>query len=233
MGYLEFVMSEHDIEYPIDYRESEEADINLETHGTNTVTEIIALKKEIMCAKLAQDPANYATSSKIALAGAAKFSDPSSDPIGVIGDAKEAISDAIVKDANTLVMGKKVYEKLKTHPQLVEKIKYSMKGVVTLDIMKEIFEVKNIVIGKAMQADDKKVKTRVWGDNIILAYVTQTEKAKRTEYEPTYGYTFRKKGNPVVDTYEEGGKLKLIRNTDIFVPKIVGADAGYLITGAL
>jgi hypothetical protein len=32
-----------------------------------------------------------------------------------------------------------------------------------------------------------------------------------------------------VDTYEEGKKLELIRNTDNYVVKVVGADAGYLI----
>jgi hypothetical protein len=50
-------------------------------------------------------------------------------------------------------------------------------------------------------------------------------------YEPSYGYTFRKKNKPVVDTYvTNGGKVQLIRNTDLFDLKIVGADAGYLVT---
>jgi hypothetical protein len=34
---------------------------------------------------------------------------------------------------------------------------------------------------------------------------------------------------PVIDTYTENGKVLLVRNTDIFVSKIVGSDAGYLI----
>lgn len=42
-------------------------------------------------------------------------------------------------------------------------------------------------------------------------------------------YTLRKKNNPMIDTYSEAGKVQIVRNTDIFIPKIVGSDAGYLI----
>lgn len=233
MKSIEFVMTEHDIEFPIDYRESDESDLNLEIHATNFTTEVIALKKEIMCANLAQNPANYSAGSKIVLSGTSKFSDPTSDPIGVFDDAKDAVSKKIIKEPNTLVLGKSVYKKLKNHPQLIEKIKYSMKGIVTLELMKEIFEVENIVIGKAIYADDKDNVMDIWGSNAVLAYVSQTQTQKRTAYEPTFAYTLRKKGNPTVDTREENGKLKIIRSTDIFVPKIVGADAGYLIAEAI
>ena len=51
-------------------------------------------------------------------------------------------------------------------------------------------------------------------------------------YEPSFGYTLRKTGQPVVDTRTEDGKLELVRNTDIFTPFLLGADAGYLITDA-
>ena len=62
---------------------------------------------------------------------------------------------------------------------------------------------------------------------MILAFIPQSE--NKTFYEPSYGYTLRKKGFPLVDKYDEAGKLELIRNTDLLVSKIVGADAGYII----
>jgi hypothetical protein len=39
-------------------------------------------------------------------------------------------------------------------------------------------------------------------------------------------------GNPVVDTRTEDGKLEIVRNTDIFRPYMLGAEAGYLVSGA-
>ena len=76
------------------------------------------------------------------------------------------------------------------------------------------------------------------GGNLVLAYVPTAAPAAagdapvRSAYEPSFGYTLRKKGNPVVDTRTEDGKLEIIRNTDIFRPYMLGAEAGYLVSGA-
>ena len=70
--------------------------------------------------------------------------------------------------------------------------------------------------------DREKAKSRV-AKNIEAS-------GDRSPYEPSFGYTLRKKSNPVVDTRTEDGKIELIRNTDIFRPFLLGADAGYLIS---
>jgi hypothetical protein len=50
-------------------------------------------------------------------------------------------------------------------------------------------------------------------------------------YDPTLGYTFRRRGMPQVDTYvEKGGKTKVVRYTTIRKSAVMGMDAGYLIT---
>jgi hypothetical protein len=74
------------------------------------------------------------------------------------------------------------------------------------------------------------VFTDIWSDNVVVAYVPKANTdVPRSYYEPAFGYTLRKKGNPMVDSYTEGGKVEIVRNTDIFIPKVVGSDAGYLI----
>ena len=97
--------------------------------------------------------------------------------------------------------------------------------------MKEIFEVENIVIGKSIFANAEGKFERIWKDNIILAYVPNLG-ASRTEYEPSFAYTVRKKDALQIDEYtKEGNKVKYIRATDIYTPFLVGAEAGYLISG--
>ena len=50
-------LTEHDLAYPIDYREEDEAEkVKLQLHATNVVTEGLKLKLEKQCADLAQDP---------------------------------------------------------------------------------------------------------------------------------------------------------------------------------
>lgn len=65
---------------------------------------------------------------------------------------------------------------------------------------------------------------------LVLAYVPALG-SSRTEYDPSYGYTVRKKDALQVDEYQkEGNKVKYIRATDIYTPFLVGPEAGYLIS---
>lgn len=223
-------LTEHDLAYPIDYREEEEArKIKLQVHATNVVTQGLLLKLETQCAALAQDPTKYPATNKIALSGTSQFTHKDSDPVGVIDDAKDAISRQIGQDPNTLVMGQEVWESLKRNESLKGLIANSTNKIVTLDLLKEFFEVENIVIGKAIYSNAKDEFERVWGNNIILAYVPKLN--ARTEYDPAFAYTIRKKDALQIDEYEkEGNKVRYIRATDIYTPCLVGAEAGYLIS---
>ena len=224
-------LDEHDLEYPIDYRESDEAAFPLEAHATHVVTEGIRLRHEKKVADLAQNTANYAASNKIVLAGTSRFTDKAnSDPIGVFEDGKEAVRGKIGKYPNTAVIGAASWKAIKQHPQFLERIKYSMKGVLTVELLKEILEVERIVVGRAVYSSDTGTFGDLWGDNIVLAYVAPNRSgAERTPYEPSFGYTLRKKGMPQIDKRTEDGKLELVRNTDNFGVYLLGAEAGFLI----
>lgn len=226
-------LTEHDLAYPIDYREEEESKkVKLQIHATNVVTEGLKLKHEKQCADLAQNPENYPTDNKIVLSGSSQFSKKQSDPVGVIDDAKNAICRNIGQDPNTMVIGQEVWERIKRHPELKDMISDNQNKILTLQLLKDFFEIENIVIGKTIFTDLSNKFSRVWGNNIILAYVPQY--TSRTEYDPTYGYTIRKKDALQVDEYQkEGNKVKYIRATDIYTPFLVGAEAGYLISNVV
>lgn len=225
-------LTEHDLSYPIDYREEQEAEkVKLQLHATNVVTEGLHLKLEKQCADLVQNPANYSSDNKILLSGSSCFTHKDSDPVGVIDDAKDKVSAKIAQDPNTMVIGQDAWRTLKRHPKLQELISNNMNRLVTLNLLKEIFEVENIVIGKSIFTDKDGNFVRIWKDNIILAYVPNLG-ASRTEYDPSFAYTVRKKDALQIDEYQkEGNKVKYIRATDIYTPFLVGAEAGYLISG--
>ena len=178
---------------------------------------------------MAQDPSKYPTDNKIALSGSSQFTHDDSDPVGVIDDAKDAVSRQIGQDPNTLVMGQEVWESLKRNESLKGLIASTSNKIITLDLLKEFFEIENIVIGKTIYSNASNKFERVWGNNIILAYVPKLN--ARTEYDPAYGYTIRKKDALQIDEYEkEGNKVRYIRATDIYTPFLVGPEAGYLIS---
>lgn len=225
-------LTEHDLSYPIDYREEQEAEkVKLQLHATNVVTNGLQLKHEKECADLVQNLDNYSTDNKIILSGTSCFNWKKSDPQGVIDDAKNKVSQKIAQDPNTMIIGQDAWHVLKRNKQLRELISDSKTKLVTLDLLKEIFEIQNILIGKSIFADENGNFVRIWKDNIILAYVPNLG-SSRTEYDPSFAYTVRKKDALKIDEYtKEGNKVKYIRATDIYTPFLVGAEAGYLISG--
>ena len=235
------VLDEHDLEYPIDYREDAEAAFPLQAHATTRVTEGIRIRHEKMVADMVQNPANYPAGNKIALSGADVFSDPTSDPEGVVDDGRAAVRAKIAKEPNTLVIGYRTWRALKRHPKLRSILSDTRPRLVQLADLRDIFEVDNIVVGKGVYATDAGVTNDIWGSTLVLAYVPPAPPAKagdapmtRSPYDPSFGYTLRKKGNPVVDTrLDPGGKIEWVRNTDIHRPYLMGAEAGYLVTGTV
>lgn len=222
-------LTEHDLAYPLDYREQEESKVvKLQLHATNVVTEGLKLKHEKQCADLVQNVESYETGNKIILSGTDSFSDENSDPEGVIDDAKSAIVSKIAQEPNTMVMGYEAFKQLKHNKALRGLVGDSNTKIVTLKLMKEIFDIENIYIGKSVFTNESNQFVNVWGNNIVLAYVPKLD--SRTEYDPSFAYTVRKKDSLKIDEYtKEGNKVKYIRATDIYTPFLVGPDAGFLI----
>jgi len=224
-------LHEHDLSYPLDYREEQESDIvKLQIHATNVVTQGLQLKHEKQCADLVQNPNNYPTDHKIALSGSSCFSHKDSEPQNVIDDAKDAISKKIGRDPNTMVIGKFAWNSLRRNKQIRDFISDNQNKLITLNILKEFFEIDNIVVGQSIFNDINNSFERIWTNNIILAYIPELG-SSRTQYDPSFAYTVRKKDALKIDEYsKEGNKVKYIRATDIYTPFLVGPEAGYLIS---
>lgn len=244
MSSVPFKLTEHDLEFPIDYREDAESAFPLQQHATMSTVEGIRLRHEKMVADLALNPATYAASNKIGISGASSFAHPDSEPELIVDNGKAAVRSGIVKDVNTWVIGYQQWRNLKRHPKMKAILSDSRSRLVQLADLRDIFEIPNIYIGRAVYTTEAGVMTDIWGNASVLAYVPTAPKveslagepvdpgANRSMYEPSFGYTLRLKGQPVVDITPEGGKLQIVRNTDIFAPFLLGADAGYLITDA-
>lgn len=227
---VDFTMTEHDATYPVDYREIEEDMLDTEAYAAYRAQSAIMLRHELACAELAQNDSLYPSGSKITLTSSGQFTHADSDPFATVSTAVEAVRGKIAKRPNVGVMGASVFKTLQNHPKVLERLKYSQLGVVTLDLLKALFNIPNLFVGDAVKASDASVLSDIWSDNFILAYVPEMKSnVSRSIYEPSFGYTLRKKGMPQADKYDDnGGKIHNVRSTDNFVVKIVGADAGYI-----
>lgn len=227
---LDVVLREHDIAYPVDYREQNESMFDAEARASRRVVNTIDLRREVTCAKLAQNPATYLAGSKVTLAGASQWSGGGGDPVAVVENGKEVVRGRIGVRPNTITMGASVYQSLKFHPKLQEALGSNERKLITIEHLKVLFGVQDIFIGEALGGTG--APTDIWTDSLVLAYVAKPKAGEQADYEePSFGYTLRRKGMPEIDTYDTaGGKVRYVRNTDIYKPVIVGADAGYLIS---
>ena len=230
---IDYVLTEYDIATRLDYREKQEADFQIDAVETANTMEILRLGHELRVARMVQNPATYAPGNSIALAGADQFTDPASDPLGVVLDAKAAVRAKIVREPNTMWMGYSTYLTLLRHPQLVGLLSTNKDRILTDDELKRFFRVDNLIVGKAVSSTDGETVTDIWGDNMGLTYTARATDGQRSYRVPSFGYTLVKQGWPQVDRYpdaQSGGKVEFIRATEINDAFVLSNGAGYLIS---
>jgi hypothetical protein len=193
---------------------------------------ILANRLEIAQATLATTSGNFG-SQTAALSGTSRWSDFTSgvsDPINDIEVAKEAVRAAIGIRPNTVVMGAAVWAKLKQHPKIVDRMKYTGRDVATTEIVAALFGVDRVLVGDAVVATDAGVFSDIWGKNVVVAY---TETAGLADMgTPTFGYNYNLGGYPIVEEpyFDRNAKSWFVPVTRSEAPYIVGASAGYLYT---
>ena len=115
-----------------------------------------------------------------------------SDPFGDIATAKEAIRSTTGLEPNTIILGKQCYDALIRHADILDRIKYVQKGVVTSDLLASLFDVANVYVGKSVinggsenLADSF---SDVWGKNTVLGHFANAETDGKN---PSLMYGFR------------------------------------------
>ncbi len=241
LGYAgsSYALESHSLEGLVPFELLEEANavpgINLGNGAVQLVQDIIAARLEFAQATLATTAANYGASNKITLAGVDQWSDYSgtSDPVDDIEVAKEAIRLQIGRRPNTVVLGASVFAKLRQHPKIIDRIKYTGRDSATPELLANLFGVQRVLVGDAVQENDSGTIVDVWGKFVVVAY---TEIGGLAEMgRPTFGYTYQLNGYPLVEQpySDRNAKSWIYPVTDEVAPVIAGAAGGYLISGAI
>lgn len=228
---VDYVCEEHDAGYPMDYREIQEDNFPLEKYAAFRAQAAVMLRHEKKCADLAIATGTYTNSNYATLTSTDQWTHADSKPLTHISTGIEKIRSLTGKRPNVMLMGAAAFKTLKDHSTIQDRIKYSQLGVATPELIAQITGIRKVVIGDGVYSNDGMTTLYdIWGDNVILAYVAPAQGGENSMYEPSFGYTLRKSGFPEIDKYdEEGGKIQIVRSTDIFIPKVVGNDAAYLI----
>lgn len=207
--------------------------IELASAAIRTVQEAMALRLEVEQAALATTAANFPTGNKATLSGTAQWSHADADPIAAIEAAKDAVRAKIGRRPNTLILGPAVFAALKTHPKLIDRLKYTQREVLTPELLGGLFDVPRVLVGEAVTSNAAGTFADVWGKSAVLAY---TETAGAADLgRPTFGYTYRLANYPVVGQprYDGDTRTWLYDVADAVAPVIAGNIGGYLFSNAV
>lgn len=212
-------------------RKNQDAPLNMDVDTTEELTKFIQMGREKRVADIAFAAATYGSQTS-ALSGTNRWDDyAGSDPIGDVRTAKATVHAATGKMPNTMIVGIQVHWKLLDHPDILERIKYTQRGVVTTDILAALFEVDNYIIGKALydtaqEGASAEVVVYIWGKKVALIYSETSPGVKKI----SFGYQFQSRGFRTKKWREEGRDGDFIEAGEIRDEKVVAAACGYLYT---
>lgn len=237
-----FYCDGHALNYdlPDEVRSNADTPIADELTGVEFTTDRVQLNQEYDIASKARDASAYPSTNKIALSGSDKWSDyTGSDPIEAFETGKTAVFEATLgAEANIAVIPKLVWDKLRNHPALLERIKYSQKGIVTEELLAELIGIPNIVIAKALFNSAKEGQTPVadyvWGKDVIIAHRPDRPGLKTIALGYNFLWNKGGMGGGLVTRWrEEDRKTDVLMVERYYDNKLIVPGAGYLIQNAV
>lgn len=170
------------------------------------------------------------------------WSDPSSNPISDIEDYRDLIFGLTGMNPNTLVVSRSVWRQLKSHPDFIDRIKYTSADAISQEIVARYLEIDRLLVWSGRVATNNEGETAAYSNlsakSALLTYVAPNAAPE----VPTAGYTFSWTGAPgnsfgatVPTSRFEIPERKVLRiESDAWWDnKIVAPDLGVFINGAV
>jgi hypothetical protein len=237
---------EHALKIAVTPEERENADSPLspERDATELVTSKLLLARELVFQSKAVTATNYASGYSTTLSGGAQWNVyATSDPIADIRAGFRKIHAGLFLEPNLAVIPYQVMTQLEDHTDFIERIKYSQRGVLTVELVASLLGIQQVIVpgvgintanpGQAVSL------SYLWGKDVVLAYVPPRPGLKI----PAYGYEFVwGYGNmpQVVDRWFDNDRkadmIRVQRRYDIRHIALDGTSkviAGYLIKAAV
>lgn len=210
--------------------------VDLASRAVNVVLGALELDHEYSAATIARAAANYDADHKLALVGADRWTGANGDPTKDVTNGAEAIRASIGVRPNLCVLSPSAFNACQSNAKILERLKYTTAGSVTLAQLAALWNIKEVIVGEAVVATGAADSFGdVWGDDVVLAYVAPEggDQGANNE-EPSYGYTYAIEGMPSVENpyYDNSAKSWIYGVSNDAAPVLSGMTAGYLLQNA-
>ena len=202
--------------------------------GMVTAMDVLGLGYELDVAGLATTAGSYAAGHVLALAGGTKWSAVTGTPVTDIRAASDVIRKKIGKRPNTLTLSADAFSAACSNAEVKSYLPDTLLGPATVEHLKTVFNVAEIVVGDAVWIDESDAGQDVWGNNAILAYVPKigSNGTDISLAEPGFGCTNVLEGHPFAETpyYQDGKKSWIYGATFERRPNVAYNTAAFLFT---
>jgi len=206
--------------------------LNVDTSATEYVTDNILLKREIDCFSMLFETSSWTGSSTGSdITVGTQWSTTSSTPIADINAQAESILKNTGRAPNVLVLGRDVFTALNKNADILDRIKYTQRGLVTEDLLAPLFGVERVIVADAVKNSGPEGGTTsmafVAADTAWLGYVASSPGL----LTPSAGYMFAWTGLQGVSA--GGVQIRKMRLDTRFSDRIVGVSSYDIVrTGA-
>lgn len=209
--------------------------IALGTLASKRAMDTVHFQIELQAATLATTEASYVAANRIALSGNEQWDHAMSKPQAKVVEAKELIRKGIGREPNVLAVGQEVHDALVSNADVIDRLKYTMATTAkTIDepLLAQYFGVERYVVGRCRKGKPGAFEP-VWGKVAILAFTETADLASMGA--PTWGYTYRLSGYPVVEQpfYNETKRSWMYPTITEDSPVVAGTSAAVLFTAVV
>ncbi len=195
-------------------------------NGTDFCMQLALLRRERRTRDLFFGATAWGTNTT--LTGTDQWSDfVNSDPANDVATAQRTVLQNTGFLPNTMIVGQATHDKLKIHPDGLDRFKYTQNGIMDEAMIAQWLGIQRYIVGRATRNSAAEgaafTGSFVWDDNAVILYVPAAPSIE----EPSAAYIYQKGGVETRSFYEEAEQQTVVEVTIATDPRIVGSDLGY------
>ncbi len=222
---------------PDEERDNADPAIQPDIDRTEFLTDKILLNREVALEALLRTSADVPGED---LDPASRWDDPDNDPVAALRPVREAVFGRVQRRPNTLILPYAVFDAVRNHPRVVERVKYTALGVVSGDLLAQLFDVDRVLVPRACRngaprGQDPNVAP-VWGNNAYLLHVPPRPGLRQVAAAYTFAWTAAPGGTGgfAVERWREARrKADMVRVQFYYDQKLVAPGAAYRLGGVI
>lgn len=228
-------------EIPDELRRAQVDPFNYDRDGTLFCTDRVQMAREIACANRLFTTGVW-TADQVGGVDFTQWDDyGASEPLFDFTTYNDSMELRIAREANTVVMGKRVWSSLKWHPQLIDTIKYTQRGQMTPEIFAGLVEIPNVYIGRGIYttspegtAEASVVYQRIWGNHALFIYQPPVPSMMTPAAAYTMVWTIVPNALQYITRLRENSRHQdVIEAFSWFIHKLTAQGAGQFLSNAV